>query len=584
MQQYQKERVELIQNVNGLNMGLGSTPLTSNVQFIPARRRDNANLRSNEITKKRVCAYCRVSTEEESQATSYELQVSHYTEFIKKNSAWEFVGIFADEGISGTSVKKRLQFQKMIQECLDGKIDYIITKSISRFARNTLDCLTYVRELKNLERPVGIYFEKENIDTLDSKSELILTILSSVAQDESRSISENTKWGVQKRFQQGKAHCPTTYFMGYDTDENGKLVINEDEAKIIRRIYKEFIGGKGSEVIARGLMEDKVVTVRGNFTWTSDRIIKILKNEKYCGDILMQKSITVDFLTHRRIINKGHEQQYFIADHHPAIIPKEEWYAVQQELRRRYQMFHDPDNKYRQAYSGKCVFSNKFFCAECGRPVARRRLTSQRNGEKYLFSAWQCKVASGHDKDFKGCRARYIRESSLEAAFMKMLYELKKNRDEAVAEAKVAIDSSGLTDIENIRLAEVESQYKAISNRLNEMAKSSMVANADIYEATMRQLTYEQDLLQDEWQNLMEKKQKSIEMERQLQVIIKLLEELEEEPEDYDKYYEENKYRDDIFSQCVEKGFMHDDGKVDFELKCGITRTAQAFIRIIKRK
>ena len=229
-------------------------------------------------------------------------------------------------------------------------------------------------------------------------------------------------------------------------------------------------------------------------------------------------------------------------------------------------MFHDPDSKYRQSYSGKCVFSNKFFCAECGRPAARRRLTSQRKGEKYIFSAWQCKVASGHDKDFKGCRARYIRESSLEAAFMKMLYDLKKNKDKALVEARVAIDASGLMEIENIRLAEVEAQYKAINNRINEMAKSSMVLNADIYEATMKQLAYEQDLLQDEWQNLTDKKQKSKDMERQLKVLMNLLEELEEEPKDYEKYYEENRFRDDIMAKCVERGFMHDDGTVDFQI------------------
>lgn len=575
----------LVENMSNFRMGLGNiSSSNTNVHVIPATRRDNENFRSNEITKKRVCAYCRVSTEEESQATSYELQVSYYTDFIKKNPSWEFVGIFADEGISGTSTKKRLQFQKMIQECVDGKVDYIITKSISRFARNTLDCLQHVRQLKNLDKPVGIFFEKENIDTLDSKSELILTILSSVAQDESRSISENTKWGVQKRFQQGKAHCPTTYFMGYDTDEDGKLFINEEEAEIIRRIYKEFLAGKGSNVIANGLMKDNVVTVRGNFTWTSDRIIKILKNEKYCGDILMQKSVTVDFLTHKRVINKGREQQYFIKDHHDAIIPKEQWYAVQEELKRRYQMLHDPDKKYKQSYSGKCAFSNKFFCAECGRPVIRRRLTSQKNGEKYIFSAWQCRSASGHDREFKDCKSRYIWEFSLEVAFMKMLYELKRNKDKAIEESKAAIVAKGLSKIENDRLVDIERQFTAIGNRLNEMSKSAMRENSDIYEATVNQLTYEQGLLQTEWERLMEKKQETTAMESQLRVLIEILDTLEEEPENYGTDEENNNFRDDIFLQIIERGFMHNDGMVDFELKCGITRTAKAFIRIINKK
>lgn len=561
-----------------------STNLNSRVKVIPAKVKNTMIYENHNENKKRVAVYARVSTEFEAQASSYELQVSYFTEYVQSNPAWELVNVYADSGISGTSTKNRTEFNRMIEDCKDGKIDYVITKSISRFARNTLDCLHYIRLLKNLPNPVGVFFQKENLDTLDSKSELFLTILSSMAQEESRSISENTKWGVQKRFQQGKAHCPTVNFLGYDTDENGNLIINEKEAEVVRRIYREFLEGKGSNVIANGLTKDGIPTVRKREKWTPDRITKIIKNEKYCGDILMQKSVTLDFLTHKRVINKGHQQQYFIKDHHPAIIPRDEWYAAQEESKRRYQMLHDPDKRYKQSYSGKCAFSNKFFCAECARPVIRRRLTSQRNGEKYLFAAWQCRAGAGDRRDSKDCNCRYIRELSLEVAFMKTLYELKKNKQVLIDDAKEAIASNGLSEIKNERLTDIDRQLSVIAKRLNEMAQSAMKKNSEIYEATVNQLLYEQDLLESERENFIDKKQETIAMERQLQVLIELLDTLEEEPENYEKYYEENKFRDDIFLQSVQCGFMHNDGKVDFEFKCGITRTTQAFIRVINKK
>ena len=269
---------------------------SSTVKVIPVIREQRAELLA-EIPKKRVCAYCRVSTDQEDQQSSYELQVKYYESFIRQNELWEFSGIYADEGITGTSTKNRTQFQKMIEDCKNGKIDMIITKSISRFARNTLDCLNYVRMLKALPSPVGVYFEKENIDTLDAKSELLLTILSSIAQDESRNISENVRWSIQRRFQQGKAHCPTAFFLGYDTDEKGNLVINEEQAATVRRIYKEFLEGNGTNKIAKGLTEDKVKTGKGNTVWSANSVYRILRNEKYCGDILMQKRVTLDFDT-----------------------------------------------------------------------------------------------------------------------------------------------------------------------------------------------------------------------------------------------------------------------------------------------
>src|SRR5690625_2040752 len=208
---------------------------------IPARKRVGSTAAKEQIKKLRVAAYCRVSTETEEQNSSYEVQVAHYTEFIKKNTEWEFAGIFADDGISGTNTKKRDEFNRMIAECMDGNIDMVITKSISRFARNTLDCLQYIRQLK--DKNISVYFEKENINTMDAKGEIMLTIMASLAQQESQSLSQNVKLGIQYRYQQGEVQVNHNRFLGYTKDENNKLVINPEQAKIVKRIYREYLEG-----------------------------------------------------------------------------------------------------------------------------------------------------------------------------------------------------------------------------------------------------------------------------------------------------------------------------------------------------
>ena len=242
-------------------------------------------------------------------------------------------GIYADEGISGTSTKKRDQFNKMIEDCKAGKIDMIITKSISRFARNTLDCLTFVRLLKDLG--IGVIFEKENINSLDTKGEVLLSILSSLAQDESRSISENSTWGIRRRFEQGKLHINHVKFLGYDKDVNGNLVINAKQAKTVRRIYTDFLNGKGANRIARELEKDRVPNWNGKAKWYESSIRKMLTNEKYKGEALLQKTYTVDFLSKKRAENTGQVPQYYVEESHPAIIDKDMWEAVQLEMERR---------------------------------------------------------------------------------------------------------------------------------------------------------------------------------------------------------------------------------------------------------
>jgi Site-specific recombinases, DNA invertase Pin homologs len=248
-----------------------------NVTVIPARKRVGNTVSTENIPKLRVAAYCRVSTDTDEQATSYEAQVEHYTDFIRKNTEWEFAGIFADDGISGTNTKKRDEFNRMIDECMAGNIDMIITKSISRFARNTLDCLKYIRDLKAKNIPV--YFEKENINTMDAKGEVLLTIMASLAQQESQSLSQNVKLGLQYRYQQGKVQVNHNRFLGYTKDEDGNLIIEPKGAEVVKRIFREYLEGESLAGICKGLMKDGIYTAAGNPKWRPETVQKILQND-----------------------------------------------------------------------------------------------------------------------------------------------------------------------------------------------------------------------------------------------------------------------------------------------------------------
>lgn len=301
-----------------------------NVVIIPAMKRSGNNGNKDEIPKLRVAAYCRVSTDSEEQSSSYDVQIEHYTEFIKKNNEWAFAVIFADDGISGTNTKKREEFNKIIDECMAGKIDMIITKSISRFARNTLDCLHYIRKLK--DKNVAVYFEKENINTLDAKGEIMIIIMAPLAQQESQSLSQNVKLRHQYRFQQGKVMVNCSRFLGYIKDEDKNLVIVPEEAEIIKRIYREYLEGSSMDKIKKGLEADGVLTGAGGKRWHTSSIRKILSNEKYMGDALLQKTYTVDFLTKKRVKNNGIVPQYYVENNHEAIIPREIYMQVQEEL------------------------------------------------------------------------------------------------------------------------------------------------------------------------------------------------------------------------------------------------------------
>ncbi len=298
------------------------------VIIIPASIRETRLIKSKDVL--RVAAYCRVSTDHDDQLDSLENQITHYLDYIRLHPGYELVEIYSDSGISGTSTKKRTGFMRMISDCRAGKIDFIITKSISRFARNTADCLKYMRELKSMGIP--IFYEKENINSMDSSGELLFTILSSLAQEESRNISENTTWGIRAKFKKGRPHINVKQLMGYDKDEEGRLVIDEAQAVIVRRIFSEFLSGRLPLDIAKNLNSDGVCGVHGRPCWAAITIIRMLRNEKYVGDLLMQKTYTKDFIGKVQVKNAGEVEQYFIKDNHPAIIDRASWNEVQRRL------------------------------------------------------------------------------------------------------------------------------------------------------------------------------------------------------------------------------------------------------------
>lgn len=280
---------------------------------------------------KRVAVYARVSTDDPNQTSSYELQKNHYEDFVNRRDNWELVDIYADEGISGTSLQHRDNFVRMIEDCRAGKIDLIVTKSVSRFARNIIDCIGYVRQLKAENPPIGVYFETENIFTLDENSEMALSFIATLAQEESHSKSEIMNASIEMRFKRGIFLTPT--LLGYDHDENGNLVINEDEAKTVRLIFFSYLYGYTTQQIADALTDLERLTKRGNMFWSAASVLQILTNERYCGDVLARKTFTPNYLNHKSKKNNHERNQYRQKGHHDAIITREDYFAVQKLIR-----------------------------------------------------------------------------------------------------------------------------------------------------------------------------------------------------------------------------------------------------------
>jgi len=442
-----------------------------NITVIPARKRVGSTAAKEKVKKLRVAAYCRVSTETEEQNSSYEVQVAHYTEFIKKNVEWEFAGIFADDGISGTNTKKREEFNRMIDECMEGNIDLVITKSISRFARNTLDCLKYIRQLK--DKNIAVFFEKENINTMDAKGEVLLTIMASLAQQESQSLSQNVKLGLQYRYQQGKVQVNHNRFMGYTKDEEGNLIIVPEEAEIIKRIYREYLEGKSLAGIGRDLEKDGILTAAGKPRWRPETIKKILMNEKYIGDALLQKTFTVDFLTKKRVKNEGHVPQYYVENSHEAIIPKELFLQAQEELHRRNNIYTGTD-KNKRIYSSKYALSTITFCGECG--DIYRRVYWNVHGRKEFV--WRCvtRIEQGPEV----CRNRTVKEGDLYDAVMTAINKLLAGGDNMIRTLEENIHAV-IGDTTEYKISEIntllEEKQKEVINLANKGKDYEFLAN-----------------------------------------------------------------------------------------------------------
>ena len=378
-----------------------------------------------EKKKLRVAAYCRVSTEQDEQKESLEAQKTHYESWIKLHSDWEFAGIFYDFGITGTKAEVRDGLQALLYACRTGSIDYVLTKSVSRFARNTVDCLSIVREL--ISYGIPIYFEKENLDTRSMESELILSIISGMAQDESESLSKNVKIGIQYRFQHGKVMVNARNFLGYDKDEEGRLIINPKEAEIVKRIFREYLEGASCKKIAKGLESDGIKTSRGNTKWHDSGVRLILENEKYMGDALLQKTCTVDFLNKKRVKNTGMQPQYYVEDDHEPIIPKEMFLMVQEEMARR--SSERDMNGRRQGFSANHAFSHMVTCECCGEHF--RRLHWNNRGKKTIF--WRCKTRLD---DRTRCMARTVSEDELQQGFIDAVNEMLGISDEYLKKLK----------------------------------------------------------------------------------------------------------------------------------------------------
>lgn len=460
-----------------------------NITVIPARVRVGNTVKAEDRPKLRVAAYCRVSTDSEEQATSYEAQVEHYTSYIKGNADWELAGIYADDGITGTNTKKRDEFNRMIEECMAGKIDMVITKSISRFARNTLDCLKYIRQLKDKNIPV--FFEKENINTMDSKGEIMLTIMASLAQQESQSLSQNVKLGIQYRYQQGEVQVNHNRFLGYTKDENKRLVIVPEEAEVVKRIYREYLEGASLLQIARGLEADGILTAANKRKWRPETLKKILQNEKYIGDALLQKTYTVDFLSKKRVVNNGIVPQYYVENSHEPIIPREIFMQVQEEMVRRANLQAGKSGK-RRVYSSKYALSSIVYCGECG--DIYRRVHWNNRGCKSIV--WRC--VSRLEEKGSDCSSRTINEATLHEAVVKAINEvlgskdtflpvlqeniaavLSENNDQAIQEIESKLNE---LQQELLRLVNAKADYQKVADeiyRLRELKQNILAANAE---------------------------------------------------------------------------------------------------------
>lgn len=490
-------------------MNTVNTTLERRVRVIPATKTQGA-IHSTHDGKKRVAAYCRVSTDSEEQLNSYEAQKSYYTQKIGESPDWEMAGIYADEGISGTSMKKRTEFKKMITACKRGRIDLIITKSLSRFARNTVDCLETVRLLK--ANGIGVYFEKENINTLTESSEFLITLFSGFAQAESESLSKNVAWGWRKSAEAGNVYFQYKRMLGYRKGADGQPEIVPEEAEIIRRIYRRYLAGCSLGQIKLELEQDDIPTAQKVERWSSAVIHNILTNEKYMGDALLQKTYITDCITKKVKKNMGERPMYYVENNHPAIISRETFDQVQKEMTRRSskrKVLQKSGKTELGKYSGKYALTELLVCGECGSPY--KRVTWARNGKKRIV--WRC--VSRLEFGTKYCHnSPTLDASRLHNAILAAMNEYAAIRQEVcpdvlamVEEAKRAMSQAGAM------LLELKKRMDAVSREQSDVLDRLLANMADAeLNARMKALTDEKESLKAQ---ILKAQQKEVSMAEQ---------------------------------------------------------------------
>ena len=482
---------------------------------------------------------------------------------IRKNSEWEYAGVYADEGISATNAKRREGFNAMVRDALNGKIDLIITKSVSRFARNTVDSLTTVRKLK--ERGVEVYFEKENIYTLDSKGELLITIMSSLAQEESRSISENVTWGMRKRFADGKVSMPYKRFMGYRKGTDGLPEIVEEEGEVVRAIYKRFLEGDTICMITKKLNEQgipspaekKKLTASGDeqekkTKWCTGTVESILTNEKYKGDALLQKTYCTDFLTKKMKLNEGEVPQYYVQDSHPAIVDEELFDLVQMELARRRAL--------KGQYSGNGCFASRIVCGDCGHFYGSKVWHSN---DQYRKVVWRCNHKYNGQKK---CTSPHVSQVTLECAFEEVMRRMMAQRDHVIAACRLAVKAVLDADDLNRERETLEEKLLLLKERIRRLVNDN--ARTEIDQEAYRR---EYDALSAEYKQAAERIQEIDEdlcsreaRKKQIELFLRMFEKQEVDVE----------FDPETFVAMVERVVVRSEKKngaveLQFELRCG---------------
>lgn len=515
------------------------------VRIIPQTINPLTQIQIGSTQKRRVAAYARVSTDREEQEGSYEAQVSFYTTYIGERPDWEFVKIYSDEGITGTNIKRRVGFRTMIQDAVDGRIDLIITKSISRFARNTLDSISYVRQLKSAGTEV--YFEKENLWSFDSKSEMVLSMLSAIAQEESRSISENVKIGKRWAMKEGKVMIPCKNFLGYQNIE-GEIKIENNEAAIVRRIYSMFLkDGLTRKAIADTLKAEGVPTPsKKGCNWTVNNITSILTNEKYKGDALLQKVYCEDFLEHKMKKNNGELPSYYVENSHPGIIDKEEWTMVQEELKRR--------ENFRYSYQTANPYLAKLQCEECGHFFGVKVWHSNSPHRKEIL---QC-----NGKYKCGCSLPHFTEEEVNEKFVNAYNQVMNNRNELIQDTKEVIVL--LTDT-----TEIDGKIDELNRRMVELQGlvEDLIHVNSRKNQSQEEYQRKYDALADEF-NKCKSKVESLQNERQSKLNkIAVLEAFVKEIEFKDNAISE--FSTDLWSLLIQQAIAHKDKTISFIFKNG---------------